>query len=139
MPSFCKFLLIPHELQVLRQHGVWSRLCPVHGAHLVSSVPFTLPSNQLWRLQTHPLNAERRSQGRSPANCLLLRGCGSRMRVPSFRERQGMRACVVAPTRIIAGLGMSLGMRSVDAPGATGVRCAEHLQGFTTLDFIDVC
>ncbi|KAK9802767.1 hypothetical protein WJX73_010854 [Symbiochloris irregularis] len=71
-------------------------------------------------LQAHPLNEERRRLGKSPANCLLLRGCGSRMKVPGFRERQGMRACVVAPTRIIAGLGMCLGMQSVDAPGATG-------------------
>ncbi len=31
-----------------------------------------------------------------------------------------MRACMVAPTKIIAGLGMSLGIDRLDAPGTTG-------------------
>ncbi|DBA96948.1 TPA: hypothetical protein ACH3X1_001278 [Trebouxia sp. C0004] len=31
-----------------------------------------------------------------------------------------MRACMVAPTKIIAGLGMSLGIDLLDAPGTTG-------------------
>lgn len=37
-----------------------------------------------------------------------------------FRERHGMRGCMVAPTKIIAGLGMSLGIDVLDAPGTTG-------------------
>lgn len=40
-----------------------------------------------------------------------------------FQERHGFKACVVAPTKIIAGLSMSLGMEVLDVPGATG----EHL------------
>ena len=31
-----------------------------------------------------------------------------------------MRACMIAPTKIIAGLGMSLGMHYLTVPGATG-------------------
>ena len=31
-----------------------------------------------------------------------------------------MKACMVAPTKIIAGLGMSLGIDRLEAPGATG-------------------
>ena len=31
-----------------------------------------------------------------------------------------MRACMVAPTKIIAGLGMSLGIDRLEAPGTTG-------------------
>ena len=40
--------------------------------------------------------------------------------MPTFSERHGLRACMVAPTKIIAGLGMSLGIDRLDAPGTTG-------------------
>lgn len=46
---------------------------------------------------------------------------GFRIAVPTFAERHGMRACMVAPTKIIAGLGMSLGIDRLDAPGTTGM------------------
>ncbi len=45
---------------------------------------------------------------------------GARIAVEPFRERHGMRACMLAPTKIIAGLGMSLGIDRLSAPGATG-------------------
>ena len=43
-----------------------------------------------------------------------------RIAVPSFLEQHGMRACMVAPTKIIAGLGISLGIHRLHAPGTTG-------------------
>ncbi len=46
----------------------------------------------------------------------------SRIAVPTFLEQHGMRACMVAPTKIIAGLGMSLGIDRLDAPGTTGAQ-----------------
>ena len=39
----------------------------------------------------------------------------------TFEQRHGLRACMVAPTKIIAGLGMSLGMDCLSVPGATGL------------------
>ena len=48
-----------------------------------------------------------------------LLGC-FRIAVPTFQEKHGMRACMVAPTKIIAGLGMSLGIDRLHAPGTTG-------------------
>lgn len=35
-------------------------------------------------------------------------------------EVQGLRPCMVAPTKIIAGLGLSLGVDILEAPGTTG-------------------
>lgn len=61
-------------------------------------------------LESHPLNAQRAAEGKNVANCVLLRGCGCRIRVPSFQDKHGMRPCLVAPTKIIAGLGMSFGI-----------------------------
>lgn len=42
------------------------------------------------------------------------------MQVPTFEEKHGLVPCMVAPTKIIAGLGLSLGIDILDAPGATG-------------------
>ncbi|QDZ24151.1 phosphoglycerate mutase [Chloropicon primus] len=71
-------------------------------------------------LGTHPVNQERESVGKNPANCVLLRGCGELLDVEPFESRHGFKACMVAPTKVIAGIGASLGIEVVSAPGATG-------------------
>nr|XP_027119690.1 uncharacterized protein LOC113736783 [Coffea arabica]XP_027119691.1 uncharacterized protein LOC113736783 [Coffea arabica] len=71
-------------------------------------------------LVAHPLNAKRAVEGKSIANVVLLRGCGIRIEVPQFESLQGLWPCMVAPTKIIAGLGLSLGIDILEAPGATG-------------------
>eukprot|EP00850_Spirogloea_muscicola_P022802 SM000312S11995 [mRNA] locus=s312:86963:88923:- [translate_table: standard] len=71
-------------------------------------------------LREHPLNAQRAKEGKQVANVVLLRGCGLRIEVPSFEQRHGLRACMVAPTKIIAGLGLSLDMSVLPVEGATG-------------------
>ena len=40
--------------------------------------------------------------------------------MPTFEEKHKMRSFMIAPTCLIRGLGMSLEMDIVDAPGATG-------------------
>ena len=52
----------------------------------------------------------------------LLTPCASPHPIPpqEFQQRHGLRACMVAPTKIIAGLGMSLGIEVLEAPGTTG-------------------
>ena len=40
--------------------------------------------------------------------------------VPPFEKTHGLWPCMVAPTKIIAGLGLSLGIDILQAPGATG-------------------
>ncbi|KAL2467731.1 Cofactor-independent phosphoglycerate mutase [Forsythia ovata] len=71
-------------------------------------------------LVAHPLNAKRTAEGKNAANVVLLRGCGIRIEVPQFEKIHGLRPCMVAPTKIIAGLGLSLGIDILEAPGATG-------------------
>ncbi|KAG6420994.1 hypothetical protein SASPL_117540 [Salvia splendens] len=68
----------------------------------------------------HPVNARRVAEGKNIANVVLLRGCGIRIEVPPFEKIHGLRPCMVAPTKIIAGLGLSLGIDILGAPGATG-------------------
>ncbi|XP_073125169.1 uncharacterized protein [Henckelia pumila] len=71
-------------------------------------------------LVAHPLNARRAAEGKNIANVVLLRGCGIRIEVPPFEKIHGLWPCMVAPTKIIAGLGLSLGIDILEAPGATG-------------------
>ncbi|KAJ1472501.1 2,3-bisphosphoglycerate-independent phosphoglycerate mutase-domain-containing protein, partial [Baffinella frigidus] len=71
-------------------------------------------------LEAHPTNLARIAQGKASANCVLLRGCGARISVPAFAERHGWRGFMIAPTHIIRGIGISIGLDVVEAPGATG-------------------
>ncbi|KAJ1689007.1 hypothetical protein LUZ63_013162 [Rhynchospora breviuscula] len=71
-------------------------------------------------LKSHPINKKREEEGKNIANVVLLRGCGIRIEVPSFEKNHGLAPCMVAPTKIIAGLGLSLGIDILEAPGATG-------------------
>ncbi|KAJ7517027.1 hypothetical protein O6H91_21G009000 [Diphasiastrum complanatum] len=78
-------------------------------------------SQEMQRILTsHPLNVRRLADGKNVANVVLLRGCGIRIEVPTFFEKHGLRPCMVAPTKIIAGLGLSLDIDILEAPGATG-------------------
>lgn len=72
------------------------------------------------QLSAHPINVQRVEQNLPPANIVLLRGPGERIDVPTFEQMHGMKPFMIAPTCIIAGLGMSLGFDLVKAPGATG-------------------
>ncbi|GLC37821.1 hypothetical protein PLESTB_001480100 [Pleodorina starrii] len=86
-------------------------------------------------LESHPINSQRAAAGQGVANVVLLRGCGSRIRVPSFQQNHGMRPCLVAPTKIIAGLGLSFDIDSLDAPGATGSYDSQfHVKAETICD-----
>ncbi|XP_025650184.1 uncharacterized protein [Arachis hypogaea] len=71
-------------------------------------------------LVSHPVNAKRAAEGKNIANVVLLRGCGIRIEVPPFINKHDLWPCMVAPTKIIAGLGLSLGIDILEAPGATG-------------------
>jgi 2,3-bisphosphoglycerate-independent phosphoglycerate mutase len=72
-------------------------------AQHTAAVVNELSSEMQKLLQNHPINNQRRAEGKMPANVVLLRGCGSRINVPSFEQLHGMKACLVAPTKIIAG------------------------------------
>ncbi|KAI9137354.1 2,3-bisphosphoglycerate-independent phosphoglycerate mutase-domain-containing protein [Paraphysoderma sedebokerense] len=77
-------------------------------------------------LTDHPINHERVSNGKQPANCILLRGCGSCIDVPSIQKLHGFKSFMIAPTCIIAGLGMTVKMDIIKVPGATAVDDAGH-------------
>jgi 2,3-diphosphopglycerate-independent phosphoglycerate mutase len=93
---------------------------PAPAAVRTAAVVNALTAELHARLRAHPLNVARAAAGLPTANMVLLRGPGARLAVPTFQEVHAMRAFMIAPTCIIAGLGMSLGIDVVRVPGATG-------------------
>ena len=62
-------------------------------------------------LDSHPVNLQRRKQGKKPANFVLMRDAGtSKPRVQSFLEKWGFKAAMIADLPAELGIGRLLGM-----------------------------
>ena len=55
-----------------------------------------------------------------PANIVLLRGSAKFGEVPPFNVRHGLRGFVIAPTCVISGIGLSVGLTVLPVQGTTG-------------------
>ena len=72
-------------------------------------------------LLKHPINVERKKAGLPYANMVTLRGAGKKLDLPTFQEKHGLKPFVIAPTAIIRGVGLELGMDLIDdVEGMTG-------------------
>jgi len=89
-------------------------------AILTSKIVNELSNEIQKKLSKCELNGEREKKGLLPANCVLLRGCGSCIDVPSFSELHGLKSFMIAPTCIIKGLGLTLNFDIIEVEGATG-------------------
>ena len=56
------------------------------------------------KLRGHKVNEDRAAQGLNAANVVLLRGCGVRLQMTDFQEKHGLKACIIAPTKILGGV-----------------------------------
>lgn len=72
------------------------------------------------RLKDHAVNAQRRSEGKLPANALLPRGAGVAPHLEPFRDRYGITGACVVEVGLIAGIGRYLKMNVPHVEGATG-------------------
>jgi len=83
-------------------------------------------------LETHPLNQKRKKKKLLPANYLLVRGAGSLRKIPTFKEKFGLKACCIAGGTLYKGIGKALGMDLIKVRGANG-KPNTNLKGkFTT-------
>ena len=71
-------------------------------------------------LAGHPINHERRLEGKLPANMIWLWGQGTAPAMPTFRERFGLEGSVISAVDLVKGLGKYAGLDIVEVPGATG-------------------
>ena len=73
-------------------------------------------------LESHPVNQERRSQGKKPANFILMRDAGTaRPAVPGFGEKWRLRPVMVADLPAELGIGRILGMDTREISPGTGL------------------
>jgi 2,3-bisphosphoglycerate-independent phosphoglycerate mutase len=71
-------------------------------------------------LEKHKVNARRVAQGKGPGNMIWPWGQGKRMKLPTFRERFGMKGAVISAVDLIRGIGVCAELDIINVPGATG-------------------
>jgi len=96
-------------------------------------------------LASAQVNAKRIADGHLPANAIWLWGQGRALRVPSLRERHGLRGGVISAVDLVRGIGCCADLEIIGVPGITGyldtnyTGKAEHaLQALGHLDFVYV-
>jgi 2,3-bisphosphoglycerate-independent phosphoglycerate mutase len=73
-------------------------------------------------LDPHPVNHQRRAQGKKPANFVLMRDAGTtEPNVQSFREKWGLKAAMIADLPAELGIGKLLGMEVREIPPGTSL------------------
>lgn len=71
-------------------------------------------------LPEHPVNVERVSQGKAPANMIWLWGQGKAPQMPTLGQRFSLSGSVISAVDLVKGLGKYAGLEIIDVPGATG-------------------
>ena len=71
-------------------------------------------------LKEHPVNQKRESEGKLPANYILLRGAGGAAHLESLKDRFGISGAAVVGVMLVKGVCRALGMETLEVPGATG-------------------
>ncbi len=71
-------------------------------------------------LKNHPVNLDRISKGKRPANSIWLWGEGNKPILPSYSDLYGIEGSVISAVDLLKGIGISAGMSTPDVEGATG-------------------
>jgi 2,3-bisphosphoglycerate-independent phosphoglycerate mutase len=71
-------------------------------------------------LDKHEVNQVRRDLGENPATSIWLWGQGPMPRLPSFKERFGLRGAAITAVDLIRGVALAAGWKLIEVPGANG-------------------
>lgn len=71
-------------------------------------------------LKNHPVNMERREQGRPQANTLLMRGAGGARKYLHLGEREGLKVACVSADHTVLGIARLCGMKPIQNRRMTG-------------------
>lgn len=69
-------------------------------------------------LVNHPINIERKRQGRNPANCCWFWGAGTKPCLSSFEEKTGKKGMMVSAVDLLKGIAVGAGMGVAQVEGA---------------------
>jgi 2,3-bisphosphoglycerate-independent phosphoglycerate mutase len=72
-------------------------------------------------LRGHPINRQRVTAGKQPANSLWPWSPGRRPQMKTFQERFGVTGAVITAVDLIKGLGIYAGLDVIEVEGATGL------------------
>ena len=126
-------------------------LMPPHDI-LNQSVKDYLPSHNLLQnlmkcsyniLKNHEINIERKRKKQYTANSIWLWGGGIKPSLPNFYQKYGVHGSVISAVPLIKGIGMCMGLKSVQVQGATGTidtnfkaKAEAALKELETKDFV---
>ena len=71
-------------------------------------------------LKDHPINRQRRKEGKNPANCCWFWGAGTRPSLPSFLEKTGKKGIMISAVDLLKGIAVGAGMDVACVEGANG-------------------
>ncbi|MDD5746875.1 MAG: cofactor-independent phosphoglycerate mutase [Candidatus Omnitrophica bacterium] len=71
-------------------------------------------------LREHEINLVRIDLKENPGNMIWLWGQGKRVELPLFKQKYGLDGAVISAVDLIKGIGRSVGLDSINVPGATG-------------------
>ncbi len=77
-------------------------------------------------LINHPVNRDRMSEGKLPANSLWPWSPGKRPRMETFQQRFGIHGAVISAVDLIKGLAIYAGLDVISVEGATGLFDTNH-------------
>lgn len=72
-------------------------------------------------LESHPINVQRKKEGKLLANCLWPWSPGKRPTMPSFESKWGIKGAVISAVDLIKGIAVYAGMDVIPVEGATGL------------------
>lgn len=72
------------------------------------------------KLKKLPSNIKREKENKLVANYFLVRGAGVYPKIPGFKKKYGLKAACIAGAGLYKGIGKILGMKVIEAKGATG-------------------
>jgi 2,3-bisphosphoglycerate-independent phosphoglycerate mutase len=89
-------------------------------------------------LREHPVNEQRRREGKAPANSIWLWGQGHAPSMPTYAEKYGLHGSAVSAVDLVRGIATYAGLRVLEVPGITGYLdtdyTAKALYGLKSLD-----
>ena len=105
-------------------HGLnWQKILP-RAAKPEAEPTAELLRRLVWRsreiLEDHPVNVQRRAEGKNPANLIWPWSGGRKPQMPSFERLHGKKGGIISAVDVILGLGLLGEMESLRPEGATG-------------------
>lgn len=91
------------------------------GEHLPEFREFELLMRKSYDLlKDHPVNLNRKKEGKRPANCIWLWGSGYKKSLQSFTDKTGLKGTMISAVDLLKGIGKLAKMNVVEVEGATG-------------------